>query len=83
MLCFVLISTSLLLKKCLAAPIKDLAFPIKALALASSLSLKVIVEPMNFKLCVNWMCWLSGKGLITTYMHQHTQSIEVVSENRC
>ncbi len=54
-------SMSLLLKKCLARPIMDLALLIRAFTLASSLSSTVISEPKYLKLWVNRTRWLLGR----------------------
>ncbi len=60
MLHFVLMSTSLLLKKCWVNPRRDLAFLTWAVISRSSFSSVVMSEPKYLKLCVNQMCWLSG-----------------------
>ncbi len=64
MLCFILRSTSLLLKKSLVAPIRAFAFLIQAFTSTSSLSLGLSMEPRYLKLFVNWMCCLSGRGML-------------------
>ncbi len=61
MLYFVLISTSLLLKKCRVMPISDLAFLIQALIPASSFNSLIMIDPRYLKLCVKRTCWLSGR----------------------
>ncbi len=61
MLYFVLISMSLLLKKCQVMPISDLAFLIQALISKSSFSSVFMINPRYLKLCVKQTCWLSGR----------------------
>ncbi len=46
------------------APITDFAFLMRAFILASLLSSGVSKEPRYLKLFVNWMCWLSGRGVL-------------------
>jgi hypothetical protein len=57
---FVLMSMSLLLKKCWVMPISYLAFLMRALISASSFSSVVMIEPRYLKLCVKQTCWLFG-----------------------
>ncbi len=54
--------TSLLLKKCLAAPIIDLTFWIHALISAPSFNSVVIMDPRYLKLCVNCIDLVFGRG---------------------
>ncbi len=61
MLCFILISMSVLLKKCFTMPIMDLALLIQILTSASSFSSVVMVEPRYLKLWVNWTFLLFGR----------------------
>ena len=61
---FVLMSTSLLLKKCRVAPIIDLAFLMRALISASSFSSVVMNDPRYLKLCVKQTCWLFGRLML-------------------
>ncbi len=57
----VLISTSLLLKKCLVCPIVAFALFMRTFISASSLSSVVMHEPRYLKQWVNCTCWLLGR----------------------
>jgi hypothetical protein len=58
-------STSLLLKKCLARPITDLALLIHVFTSASSFNSAVMTEPKYLKVWVNWTCWLLGRARLS------------------